>query len=95
MTNDIRGSSAPNFVPLTFERHSVAESARRAAAFYDAMNRRRTMRHFSTEPIPRDLIETAIRTAGTAPGGAAPAAVDVRRGIGPIAQDAHQGRSRR
>jgi nitroreductase len=34
------------------------------------MSRRRTTRHFSTEPVPRALIETAIRTAGTAPSGA-------------------------
>ena len=34
------------------------------------MNRRRTTRHFSAEPVPRDLIEYAIRTAGTAPSGA-------------------------
>ncbi len=34
------------------------------------MSRRRTTRHFSTEPVPRALIELAIRTAGTAPSGA-------------------------
>jgi nitroreductase len=34
------------------------------------MNRRRTTRHFSTDPVPRELIELAIRTAGTAPSGA-------------------------
>ena len=34
------------------------------------MNRRRTTRQFSTDPVPRDLIELAIRTAGTAPSGA-------------------------
>lgn len=34
------------------------------------MNRRRTTRHFSTEPVPRELVEHAIRTAGTSPSGA-------------------------
>ena len=63
-------SSTPDFVPLAFERHTLAESARRAQAFYDEMHRRRTTRHFSAEPVPRELIETAIRTAGTAPSGA-------------------------
>ena len=43
---------------------------RRAGEFYEEMNRRRTTRQFSTEPVPRDLIELAIRTAGTAPSGA-------------------------
>ena len=42
----------------------------RARDFYAEMNRRRTTRHFSTEPVSRDLIEWAIRTAGTAPSGA-------------------------
>lgn len=58
------------FRPLNFVRIPAAESARRAAAFYAEMDRRRTTRHFSTDPVPRDLIEWAIRTAGTAPSGA-------------------------
>jgi iodotyrosine deiodinase len=58
------------FVPLAFTRRSLDESRSRGAAFYDEMNRRRTTRHFSTEPVPRELIELAIRTAGTAPSGA-------------------------
>ena len=58
------------FVPLEFERLSVDESLRRARAFYEEANRRRTTRHFSTEPVPRELIEYAIRVGGTAPSGA-------------------------
>lgn len=58
------------FVPLAFERRPPAESLQRARDFYGAMDRRRTTRHFSTEPVPRELIELAIRTAGTAPSGA-------------------------
>jgi iodotyrosine deiodinase len=58
------------FVPLPFERLAPEESRRRAAGFFEEMNRRRTTRQFSTEPVPRALIELAIRTAGTAPSGA-------------------------
>ncbi len=58
------------FVPLEFERMSLDESQARARAFYERMNLRRTTRHFSSEPVPRQLIEYAIRTAGTAPSGA-------------------------
>ncbi|MCL4212665.1 MAG: nitroreductase family protein [Gemmatimonadales bacterium] len=58
------------FVPLAFERRPPAESLQRARDFYREMDRRRTTRHFSTEPVPRELIELAIRTAGTAPSGA-------------------------
>jgi nitroreductase len=58
------------FVPLEFQRIPIDESHARAARFYDEMNRRRTTRHFSSDPVPRPLIELAIRTAGTAPSGA-------------------------
>jgi nitroreductase len=58
------------FVPLQFTRRSAAESIERAREFYTEMNRRRTTRQFSTEPVARELIEWAIKTAGTAPSGA-------------------------
>lgn len=60
----------PRFKALEFTRHPADEIVRRAAAFHGAMARRRTTRHFSTEPVPREAIELAIRTAGTAPSGA-------------------------
>ncbi|MDX1690727.1 MAG: nitroreductase family protein [Acidimicrobiia bacterium] len=43
---------------------------RRAADFHDRMASRRSVRSFSSDPVPRDLVETAIRTASTAPSGA-------------------------
>lgn len=58
------------FIPLVHERRAVDDSIARGREFYDEMNRRRTTRHFSTEPVPREMIELAIRTAGTAPSGA-------------------------
>lgn len=58
------------FVPLEFCRLTTLQSLDRARAFYTRMNERRTTRHFSTEPVARELIEQAIRTAGTAPSGA-------------------------
>ncbi|MCH9695133.1 MAG: nitroreductase family protein [Gammaproteobacteria bacterium] len=38
--------------------------------FYEDINRRRTVRDFSDRPVPRDLIETALKAANTAPSGA-------------------------
>lgn len=64
------GDTTHPFVPLDFRRRSPAESLERARAFYREMDRRRTTRHFSAEPVPRELIELAVRTAGTAPSGA-------------------------
>ena len=43
---------------------------RRAQEFYETMRRRRTIRHFSDRPVPREVIEYCIRAAGTAPSGA-------------------------
>jgi nitroreductase len=43
---------------------------REAQAFYDRMRRRRTVRDFSPRPVPRDIIENALRAAGSAPSGA-------------------------
>ena len=53
-----------------FERLTLDEQHTRARSFYEEMDRRRSVRQFSDEPVPRYLIEQAIRTASTAPSGA-------------------------
>jgi iodotyrosine deiodinase len=58
------------YVPLAFTRRSVEDSLQRARDFHDTMQQRRTTRHFSSEPVPRALIELAIRTGASAPSGA-------------------------
>lgn len=60
----------PVFEPLHFTRLPPEEMLRRAGEHYAELDRRRTTRHFSPEPVPRELIELAIRSAGTAPSGA-------------------------
>jgi len=60
----------PRFKALEFNRLPPGEIVRRAREFHAAMSRRRTTRHFSTEPVPREAIELAIQAAGTAPSGA-------------------------
>ena len=57
-------------VPYEFERYPLDEMELRAATFYDTMNRRRSVRQFSDEPVPRRLIDQAVKTASTAPSGA-------------------------
>jgi|TARA_B100001079_G_C16396087_1_gene509141 nitroreductase len=42
----------------------------RARALWQQMNSRRTVRDFSHQSVPREVIEECIRTAGTAPSGA-------------------------
>ncbi len=46
------------------------ELVAQAAAVFAEMDRRRSIREFSDRPIPREVIEYAIRTASTGPSGA-------------------------
>lgn len=63
--------SKARFIPLPdYQEYSHDEMQGRAASFYTLMKRRRTVRDFSDRPVPRDIIENAIRAAGTAPNGA-------------------------
>jgi nitroreductase len=58
-------------VPLPDYRELPIEEMReRAAAFYAEIRCRHTVREFSSRPVPRDIIETCILAAGTAPNGA-------------------------
>jgi len=59
-----------DFQPLAFDVLPEPEMRARADAFLALMRRRRSLRVFSDRSVPRDLIETAIATAGTAPSGA-------------------------
>ena len=61
----------PKFIPLDFQMiESETEQIRRAEEFYAQLNRRRTVRKYSNQNVPFELIEKAILTAGTAPSGA-------------------------
>ncbi len=58
-------------VPLPdYQEYPVEEMRRRAEDFYAMIRRRHTLRDFSPRPVPRDIIETCISAAGTAPNGA-------------------------
>jgi nitroreductase len=58
------------FEPLQFSGLDEAEMQKQALAFYEKIKRRRTVREYSDKPVPREIIEYAIRAAGTAPSGA-------------------------
>ncbi|MCY3834500.1 MAG: nitroreductase family protein [Chloroflexi bacterium] len=62
--------SKPVYEPLDFERLDETEARRRSERFARRMSRRRSVRHFSCEPVPFELIESAVRVAGSAPSGA-------------------------
>ena len=58
------------FSPYRPQSITHAEGARNGEAFEALMDTRRSVRFFSDRPVPRSMIETAIRTASTAPSGA-------------------------
>jgi len=61
----------PEYVPLTgYDDISASEMKVRAQAVLDTLSKRRTIREFSDRPVSRELIETCIKAAGTAPSGA-------------------------
>lgn len=55
---------------LEFERMSEAEQLRASREFLARIRSRRSVRSFSPEPPPLELIENAIRAAASAPSGA-------------------------
>ena len=61
---------AAQFQSLNFTEYPVDEMKQRAKDFREEMQRRRTVRHFSDKPVPREVIEECLLTAGTAPNGA-------------------------
>src|ERR1051325_10800352 len=63
-------ASAYNPVVLRFARLSEGEARERSLAFLARLSERRSVRRFSPDPVPHELIENAIRAAGTAPSGA-------------------------
>ncbi len=58
-------------IPLPdYREYPVEEMRQRLNDFYTEVNRRRTVREFSDRAVPRDIIETALMAANTAPSGA-------------------------
>jgi nitroreductase len=58
-------------IPLdSYREYPVEEMRDRIEAFYADIDRRRTVREFSDRPVSRDIIETALKAANTAPSGA-------------------------
>jgi len=60
----------PGFTPYEPLGLSTAETRERARAFYRLLSRRRSIRHFSEQPVSRQVIEQLILAAASAPSGA-------------------------
>jgi len=58
------------FVEISPKSLSNEEMIVRSRDFYEKMDQRRSIREFSSEPFPKEIIDNLILTAGTAPSGA-------------------------
>ncbi len=58
-------------IPLrNYVSYSQSEMRKKSLEFYNDLNRRRTVRDFSNQPVDREIIENCLKAAGTAPNGA-------------------------
>lgn len=67
--NNMSESEYP-FIPYSTDSYSEEEMLERSKAFYELMDGRRSVRHFSNKAVPKEVVENIIRTASTAPSGA-------------------------
>jgi iodotyrosine deiodinase len=51
-------------------KYSDKEMVEKSFEFYEFLKKRRTVRDFSDKPVPREVIENCLKSAGTAPNGA-------------------------
>jgi len=60
-----------NFIPYSsYKSYPIEEMQKRSEEFFTDIQRRRTVRDFSNELVPKEIIENCLRAAGTAPSGA-------------------------
>ncbi len=65
-----QSTSEESFIPYTPQRLSHGEMISNSSEFDKRMQTRRSVREFSSEPVPREAIVRAIRAASSAPSGA-------------------------
>jgi len=59
-----------SFSKLNYDKPSEAEVVSKSQNFYQEIDKRRSVRHFSEEAVPREVIENIILAASSAPSGA-------------------------
>jgi nitroreductase len=57
-------------IPYRPRRLEPTDALARGRAFHEHVAARRSVRFFASDPVPRELIDLAVRAAGTAPSGA-------------------------
>jgi len=63
-------AQAESFIALNFQKKDEASMQHESDMFYQLMCRRRSVREFSEQKVPPQVLQNAILAAGTAPSGA-------------------------
>jgi len=58
------------FIPYQAQSLNPEDTKRASSGFYQLMDKRRSLRNFSNQPVAREVIENLILTASSAPSGA-------------------------
>ena len=66
----MRNSNDNNFIPYKHQDRNEEEMLNRSAEFYEFMNARRSIRHFSDKAVPKEVIDNILMAASSAPSGA-------------------------
>ena len=59
-----RHSEDTPHIPYKGVQFSEEEMVKRTKEFYELMNKRRSVRHYSSKSVPKEVVENIIRTAG-------------------------------
>ncbi|MEQ9414562.1 MAG: nitroreductase family protein, partial [Cyclobacteriaceae bacterium] len=70
MDKKVKTIDGYEFIEYHHESYSEEDTVKRSESFYRWMDERRTVRDFSDQPIPKEVIDNIILTASTAPSGA-------------------------
>lgn len=70
MQDEIKVIKGHEHIRYSHEQYSHEEMIERSAKFFDWMETRRSVREFSDQPVPKEVIENVIKSASTAPSGA-------------------------
>ena len=70
MDKPIKNIDGYSFISYHRPHLSANDLLKKSIDFYQCMEERRTVREFSDKPIPKEVIDTLLRTASTAPSGA-------------------------
>ena len=69
MAPPLHAAETPH-VPYSVPRLTREEMIKKSREYYETLNKRRSVRFFSKDPVPIEVVENIVKAAGTSPSGA-------------------------